>query len=108
MQLAPLLAHVLAAPPKTKFMYVALICGVLALIGGSFAATRDTRIALFATPLTPEQVSEVQTRLAAWNIAITCASRPANAPISCSGFRSPASRTHILRHRPKCSRTPEH
>ncbi len=62
-------ARVLAAPPKVKALYAAFAVAVLVLIGTSFTATRDTRVALFATPLSPDQTTEVQTRLAAWNIA---------------------------------------
>jgi flagellar biosynthesis/type III secretory pathway M-ring protein FliF/YscJ len=38
------------------------------LLGLGLNVTRDARVALFATPLFPEQVTEVQTRLAGWGI----------------------------------------
>ena len=44
---------------------------VLLTIAGSavaLTATRDVRVALFATPLYSDQINEVQTRLAAWRI----------------------------------------
>lgn len=69
MPIAPLIARALAAPSKVKFLYAAIAVLALALAAGGLAATRDTRVALFATPLAPEQVAEVQTQLAAWNIA---------------------------------------
>jgi flagellar biosynthesis/type III secretory pathway M-ring protein FliF/YscJ len=68
MDLPPILARLLAAPVKTKAVYAAFAFAVVALIATSFAATRDNRIALFAVPLTADQLSEVQTRLAAWNV----------------------------------------
>jgi len=34
-----------------------------------FALSRDDRIALFSSPLHPDQLGEVETRLAAWNVA---------------------------------------
>ena len=68
MPLAPFLARLLAAPRKITLIYGSIGCFVIALIALSFAATRDTRVDLFATPLTAEQVAEVETRLAAWNI----------------------------------------
>ncbi|HEX3464604.1 MAG TPA: flagellar M-ring protein FliF C-terminal domain-containing protein [Candidatus Elarobacter sp.] len=39
---------------------------VLAVVGWS--ASRDTRVALFATPLRADQLAEVEQRLAAWNV----------------------------------------
>lgn len=68
MNVTPLLARALAAPPKIKLAAAALTVVLCALIATSFAATRDTRIALFAAPLSSDQLTEVQTRLAAWNI----------------------------------------
>ncbi len=69
MRFAPIMTRLLALPLKLKAMYGALACLGIALVVAGFATTRDTRIDLFATPLTAEQVAEVQTRLAAWNIA---------------------------------------
>jgi flagellar biosynthesis/type III secretory pathway M-ring protein FliF/YscJ len=68
MNIAPILAQVLAAPLKTKLVYAAFALAVAAVIATSFAATRDNRVALFAVPLTADQLSEVETRLAAWNM----------------------------------------
>jgi flagellar biosynthesis/type III secretory pathway M-ring protein FliF/YscJ len=68
MPIAPLLARILGAPPKTKLLYAGLLGALLLLIGTAFAATRDTRVALFASPLSGDQLGEVQARLAAWNI----------------------------------------
>jgi len=68
MRFAPFFAAALAAPPKTKAWYAVFAIAACAIIGASFSATRDTRIALFAAPLSADQLAEVQTRLAAWNI----------------------------------------
>jgi len=68
MTVPPLFARALAAPLKTKLLSVAFAVAIAAVIAASFAATRDTRIALYAGPLSPDQLAEVETRLAAWNI----------------------------------------
>lgn len=68
MPIASLLASALAAPLKTKAMYAAFAVALLAVVGTSFAATRDNRVALFAAPLALDQLTEVQTQLAAWNV----------------------------------------
>jgi flagellar M-ring protein FliF len=63
-----ILAHIVALPGRVKLMLaVGLVLGAAALAGG-LSVTRDARVALFATPLYPEQATEVQTRLAAWGI----------------------------------------
>ncbi len=68
MNLAPVVARMLAAPLRTKALYAAFAIAAAALIATSFALTRDDRVALFAVPLGPDQLTEVQTRLAAWNV----------------------------------------
>ena len=68
MNVAPFLARAFAAPLKTKLVAAAFALAAIALMMTSFAATRDDRLALFAAPLTADQLGEVQTRLAAWNI----------------------------------------
>jgi flagellar biosynthesis/type III secretory pathway M-ring protein FliF/YscJ len=68
MNIPPIVAQALAAPLKTKALYAVFAVTVAAVIATSFAATRDSRVALFAAPLTADQVGEVQTRLAAWNV----------------------------------------
>ncbi len=68
MQVAALVARALAAPLKTKILSVAFFVALAALAFASFTFTRDDRIALFAAPLSADQLAEVQTRLAAWNI----------------------------------------
>lgn len=63
-----LLARLIAAPPKTKFVLGAVALGICLAIGGAFTATRDNRVALYALPLKADQLAEVEERLAAWNI----------------------------------------
>lgn len=63
------LARLTVLPARVKA--IALGSAVLALVALAFglSVTRDARVALFATPLYPEQLTEVQTRLAGWGIA---------------------------------------
>src|SRR6204780_604462 len=57
-----------ALPPRLK----AGLLAALLLFAGALAwgvnATRDVRVALFATPLYADQLTEVQTRLAGWGV----------------------------------------
>jgi flagellar biosynthesis/type III secretory pathway M-ring protein FliF/YscJ len=68
MRLEALLARILGAPFRTRMWYAAAVVAVLGLVALGATVTRDTRVALFATPLTADQLDEVQARLAAWNI----------------------------------------
>jgi flagellar biosynthesis/type III secretory pathway M-ring protein FliF/YscJ len=63
-----LLTRGLALSAKTKLFSLVFALALVALAATSFSATRDTRVALFAVPLTADQAGEVQTLLAAWNI----------------------------------------
>ena len=66
--MAVLLARWNAAAPRVRLTMLAILA-VLALgIGGSLLATRDTRVVLFSAPLKPDQLAEVEERLAAWTI----------------------------------------
>src|ERR1700736_3379284 len=68
MTVATLLARLRGAPPRAR-AFGALALVVLALCGAlGFALSRDTRVALFATPLRADQLAEVEQRLAAWNV----------------------------------------
>jgi len=58
----------IAAPLRFKIGALVGLAVVLALVALAFDATRDTRVALFATPLEADQLLEVQTQLAAWNV----------------------------------------
>jgi flagellar M-ring protein FliF len=62
------LARLGSLPARAKYVLVACAIVVVALVGLGLNVTRDARVALFATPLFPEQVTEVQTRLAGWGI----------------------------------------
>jgi flagellar M-ring protein FliF len=68
MSYAPLIARALAAPLRTKMLSAAFAVVLLALLAASISLTRDTRVALFAAPLGADQLAEVETRLAAWNV----------------------------------------
>ena len=78
--LAPLAARLRAHPPRRASAGSARSRVALTALGTlGFFASRDTRVALFATPLRAEQLAEVEQRLAAWNVpyersATTCAS----------------------------------
>ncbi|MGH7749996.1 MAG: hypothetical protein ACREQ5_35290, partial [Candidatus Dormibacteria bacterium] len=70
----PLLSRWKALAPRTRVLAVGLS---LALIGAIFIGMltqRDTRIALFASPLTGDQVDEVVAQLAAWRAAFVAGS----------------------------------
>lgn len=56
----------LPASARVAALAVAIGAVLFAAVAGSLA--RDTRTALFAAPLHPEQLSEVQERLAEWNV----------------------------------------
>jgi flagellar biosynthesis/type III secretory pathway M-ring protein FliF/YscJ len=62
------LERVRVLSPRARLGVVVGLLAVIAL--GAFGAllARDTRVALFATPLRPEQVAEVEQRLAAWSV----------------------------------------
>jgi flagellar biosynthesis/type III secretory pathway M-ring protein FliF/YscJ len=62
------LARVRALSPRARLV---VACALVALLGAGavgFVASRDTRVALFATPLRGDQLAEVEQRLAAWNV----------------------------------------
>lgn len=64
-------ARWLAIPPKMRLTIVGIIgAGIVGML--LFAAIgHPARGGLFATPLHPEQLAEVQERLASWNVAFT-------------------------------------
>jgi flagellar biosynthesis/type III secretory pathway M-ring protein FliF/YscJ len=60
----------LAAAPASFKAIAAIACVVLVgLAGAVLGATRDTRVPLFATALKPDQLADVEARLAGWNVA---------------------------------------
>jgi flagellar biosynthesis/type III secretory pathway M-ring protein FliF/YscJ len=63
-----ILSRLRAAPPRARLLGAAAAVGLLAVAALGFAASRDTRVALFATPLRADQVAEVEQRLAAWSV----------------------------------------
>jgi flagellar biosynthesis/type III secretory pathway M-ring protein FliF/YscJ len=63
-----IVARLRALSPRARLLAT---FGLLMLVLASLAVTlltRDTRIALFATPLRADQLAEVEARLAAWNV----------------------------------------
>ncbi len=65
---APYVARLRAASPRSRALAGAIAVLLLAAAAVGFAASRDTRVTLFATPLRAEQLAEVEQRLAAWNV----------------------------------------
>lgn len=63
-----ILARLAALPARAKALAAAAIVVALAVAALGAFAVRDARVALFATPLRPDQLAEVETRLAAWRI----------------------------------------
>jgi flagellar M-ring protein FliF len=66
--LATLPARVRAASPRARLVAAAALVLLAAAGVVGFAASRDTRVALFATPLRADQQAEVERMLAAWNV----------------------------------------
>src|SRR3984893_8682248 len=68
MQAAPVVERLRALSPRARL--AALLALVAIVAGGMLAAmgARDARVALFATPLRPDQLAEVEQRLAAWSV----------------------------------------
>jgi len=63
-----LLARFAAIPARTKAIAAVALAVTIGLAGAAFSLTRDTRVPLFASPLEADQLLEVQTQLAAWNV----------------------------------------
>lgn len=71
MDAGALLARWNALPANVRTIAAAAACAIvlLTLVAGIFA--RPQRVALFASALHPEQLNEVEERLASWNVAFT-------------------------------------
>jgi flagellar M-ring protein FliF len=63
-----LLQRLWAIPARTKAVAAVALSVAIGLGASAFTLTRDTRVALFAGPLESDQLLEVQTQLAAWNV----------------------------------------
>jgi flagellar biosynthesis/type III secretory pathway M-ring protein FliF/YscJ len=61
-------ARLALLPARVKGFLVAGTLVAAAVLALGFNATRDVRVGLFATPLFPDQLTEVQTRLAGWGV----------------------------------------
>lgn len=68
MTAAAVLARVRAFSPRARLVAGGVVLALAAVGAFGFAASRDTRVALFATPLRGDQLAEVEQRLAAWNV----------------------------------------
>ncbi|MBV8491706.1 MAG: hypothetical protein JO199_14365, partial [Candidatus Eremiobacteraeota bacterium] len=60
-----------ALPKGTRLTVATAFAGISIGLMLAVLATHPSKSALFATPLHPEQLSEVEERLAAWNVAFT-------------------------------------
>jgi flagellar M-ring protein FliF len=67
----PYIAPLLALPRRTQLLAAGTALALAALLVAAIFTARPQRVALFAAPLKPEQVAEVQERLAGWNVAFT-------------------------------------
>lgn len=68
---AALLARWSALPAHVRSIVAATAAGILVLTLILSVFTHPQRTALFASPLHPEQLTEVEERLASWNLAFT-------------------------------------
>ncbi len=73
MPAAAFLARLRAASPRARLLGAVAAAALLAVAAFGFVASRDTRVALFATPLRADQLAEVEARLAAWNVPYAAA-----------------------------------
>ncbi len=71
MDLAALLARWNALPAKVRVIAGITVAGIFAVSLVAGVLTHPSRAAVFASPLHPEQLSEVEERLASWNIPFT-------------------------------------
>src|SRR3982074_852149 len=68
MAFAAVLARLRASSPRVRLLALVAVAVLIAVGAFGFVASRDTRVALFATPLRGDQLAEVEQRLAAWNV----------------------------------------
>ncbi|MGB8266143.1 MAG: flagellar M-ring protein FliF C-terminal domain-containing protein [Candidatus Velthaea sp.] len=67
-ELAALARRLAASSLRLRIGIAVALLAVVVLASIALCVTQDTRVALFATPLETDQLLEVQTQLAAWNI----------------------------------------
>jgi flagellar M-ring protein FliF len=65
----PLLERWLRLEPRVRLALGGGALAVVAIAVLAVLASRDTRVTLFANPLWPDQVAEVDAQLSAWNVA---------------------------------------
>ncbi len=69
MNLAPLFERWNALEPRFRIGIGAAAFALILIVAVATLLERDTRVALFANPLKPDQLAEVDTQLSAWNVA---------------------------------------
>ena len=69
MNLAPLLERWNALEPRFRIGIGAAAFALILIVAVATLLGRDTRVALFANPLKPDQLAEVDTQLSAWSVA---------------------------------------
>jgi flagellar M-ring protein FliF len=67
MQTAAVLNYWMGLPMRTRIAVVGVLAALIVAVS-VFSVTRDTQSPLFARPLLPDQLSDVETHLAAWNV----------------------------------------
>jgi flagellar M-ring protein FliF len=68
MTVAAVVQRLRGSSPRARLVGVGAFVVLLAVAVLGWSASRDTRVALFATPLRADQLAEVEQRLAAWNV----------------------------------------
>lgn len=81
-QMQQLAARLQALPPATRLFGGVLVAVILLGLVIAGIATHQTRVALFAQSLRPEQITEVEERLAEWNV--TFSESPTNVLVDAS------------------------
>lgn len=71
MNVQALLAQVMALPPRVRLLGGAAIVAAVVLTIALSVMAHPPREALFAAPLSSDQLAEVQQQLAAWNVSFT-------------------------------------
>ncbi len=69
MTFAAVLERVRALPRRARMLAAAGLLALIAIGVACAVASRDTRVPLFATPLRADQLADVESRLAAWDVA---------------------------------------
>ena len=71
---AQLLTRWNGLPKAARYVFTTVPLGAIVIVGVAILLAHPPRAALFAQPLHPEQLAEVEERLAGWNVAFTLTS----------------------------------